>query len=109
MSEPTKISSKPDAFKARMAAAQADGRPELPHQCRGRPFTEAEQNFAVALMSIYADGVKSEVALAEALGSRGVLRPSSQQPDWTAENITSELKGLNADFDEAYQQNGFGA
>lgn len=100
---------KPDAFKARMAGARASGRPELANQCRGRALTEAEERLADALMEAYADGANVEEAVAAALAAKGVLRPSSEKPDWTADNLAAELKSLNADLDAAYQENGFGA
>ena len=105
MSEGTK----PDAFKARMAEAQASGRPELAHQSLGRALSEAEDRLADALMAVYAEGAEGEDAVATALVDKGVLRPSSQKADWTAENLAAELQALNADLDTAYQENGFGA
>ena len=100
---------KPDAFKARMAEARASGRPELANQCRGRPLSETEDRLADALMAIYAEGATGEEALAAALAAKGVLRPSSQEADWTAANLAAELESLNADLDAAYEDNGFGA
>lgn len=109
MSNATRPSPRPDAFKEMMAAARAAGRPELAHQGRGRPLTEAEDAFAETLMAIYAEGIKGEAALAKALTTRKVIRPSSGKPDWTAETLAAELKALNADLDAAYLENGFGA
>jgi hypothetical protein len=100
---------RPDAFKARMAEAQAEGRPELANQSRGRPLSKAEQHLANAMMTIFADGTTGEAALALALTARGIVRPSSEKVDWTADNIASEFQALGANLDEAYQQNGFGA
>ena len=100
---------KPDAFKARMAEAQATGRPELAHQSLGRPLSETEDSLAEALMAVYAEGATGEKAVATALVARGVLRPSSKAADWTAENLATELQTLNSDLDAAYQDNGFGA
>lgn len=100
---------RPDAFKEMMAAARATGRPELAYQGRGRTLSQTEDNFAEALMAIYAEGVTGEAALAEALVTRNVIRPSSGKSDWTAETLATELNALNADLDAAYQKNGFGA
>ena len=100
---------KPDAFKARMAEAQASGRPELAHQSLGRALSDAENSFAEALMAVYAEGASGEEAVAAELVAKGVLRPSSKVSDWTAENLAAELQALNADLDAAYQDNGFGA
>lgn len=100
---------RPDAFKEMMAAARAAGRPELAHQGRGRPLTQAEDDFAEALMAIYAEGITGEADLAEALVARAVIRPSSGKPDWTAETLAAELEAINAELDAAYLDNGFGA
>lgn len=102
-------SNRPDAFKEMMQAARAAGRPELAHQGRGRPLTEAEDALADALMAIYDEGKSGEADLAEALAARKVARPSTGTPDWTAETLAAELKAINADLDAAYQENGFGA
>lgn len=99
----------PDAFKARMAEAQAAGRPELARQSLGRPLTEEEDLLADALMAIYAEGASGEKSVAAALVARGVIRPSSKRTDWTAENLAAELRRLNASLDGAYRENGFGA
>lgn len=100
---------RPDAFKAMMAAARAAGRPELAHQGRGRPLTKAEDDLADAMMEIYSERITGQDALAQALVKRGVIRPSSGKPDWTGETLAAELLALNADFDAAYLENGFGA
>lgn len=100
---------RPDAFKAMMAAARAAGRPELANQGRGRELTTPEDDFAEALMAIYGEGITGEAALAEALVARNIARPSSGTPDWTADTLASELKAINADLDAAYLENGFGA
>ncbi|WP_224814732.1 recombinase-like helix-turn-helix domain-containing protein [Hasllibacter sp. MH4015] len=100
---------RPDAFKELMAAARVSGRPELAHQGRGRPLTQAEDDFAEALMAIYGDGVQGAPDLAKALAMRNVTRPSSGKADWTADTLEEELKAINADLDQAYAENGFGA
>lgn len=100
---------RPDAFKEMMAAARAAGRPELAHQGRGRPLTQAEDDFADALMAVYAEGITGEAPVADALAARKVIRPSSGKPDWTAETLAAELQAINADLDAAYLENGFGA
>ena len=100
---------KPDAFKARMALAQAEGRPELAHQSLGRALSETEDALADAMMAVYAAGAEDAEALAKGLAEQGVARPSSGTADWTAENLAAELQALNEDFDAAYQKHGFGA
>ena len=99
----------PDAFKALMAEERASGRPELAHQSLGRSLSAAEDHLADALMAIYGEGASDEGAIAAALTAKGVARPSSGQPDWTAENLAEALQMLNTDLDAAYQENGFGA
>lgn len=98
-----------DAFKTMMAEARASGRPELAHQSLGRPLSDAESDFADALMAIYAEGVSAPEAIAAALSARGVPAPSDGRKNWTADGLAQELKALNADLDAAYQENGFGA
>ncbi|MFK7752254.1 MAG: recombinase-like helix-turn-helix domain-containing protein [Sedimentitalea sp.] len=106
--EPTN-SPRPDAFKARMAQAQAAGRPELAHQSLGRELSASEDQFAGALMAIYGEGISAQKDVATALVARGIVRPSSQTVDWTGENLAAELQALNTDLDDAYRENGFGA
>lgn len=100
---------KPDAFKARMAEAQASGRPELAHQSLGRALSSAEEQFADALMAAYAEGASSAEEAARALAVRGIARPSTGATDWTADALVTELQSLNAGLDRAYSENGFGA
>ena len=100
---------KPDAFKAVMAAAKFElGRPELPYQSRGRPLTPAEEALADALMEVYSGGAVGPDAVAAALAQKGIASPMSGSTDWTGERVASELAALNADLDQAYQDNGFG-
>ena len=100
---------KPDAFKAVMAASQREqGRPELAHQSLGRTLSPQEEALADALMEIYAQGISGPDAVAAALAERAVASPSSGSTDWTAESVASELAALNADLDQAYEENGFG-
>ena len=101
---------KPDAFKAVLAAAQSElGRPELAHQSVGRPLSANEEALADALMEIHATGVSGPEALAAALTEKGVAAPSTGEASWTAESVAAELAALNADLDRAYEENGFGA
>lgn len=100
---------KPDAFKAVMAAAKFElGRPELPYQSLGRKLSPAEEALADALMEIYASGASGPDAVAAALAQKAVASPISGRTDWTADSLASELAALNADLDQAYQNNGFG-
>lgn len=106
----TSNGSRPDAFKALMAEAQAKpGQPELAHQSLGRPLSEAEVGLAEALMAVYAEGVFESDAVAAALTARGTVVPSTRETTWTAQSLEGELRALNVDLDAAYQENGFGA
>ena len=109
MSNQGSAAARPDAFKARMAEAQAAGRPELAHQSLGRTLSEVEERFADALMAVYAEGVSDGGQVAEALAAKGIARPSTGTADWTSEVLAAELLTLNADLDKAYEDNGFGA
>lgn len=101
---------RPDAFKARMATAQSEfGKPELARQCQGRPLTDEETDFAEALMAIYAEGISDQAFVAAALQTREIPMPSSSKTDWSKETLATELQRLNADLDQAYLENGFGA
>lgn len=96
-----------DAFKARMVAEMAEpGNERLAHQSLGRSLTSAESDFADALMEAYADGAISPAEIAENLTARGVAKPSSGRPDWTAKGLEAELAILNNDLDAAYVENG---
>ena len=109
MAEQASNGVKPDAFKAMMAEAKAAGRPELAGQSLGRSLSDAESQFADALMSIYEEGTSGADAIAQALLDKDVRRPSTGVSDWTPQILEAELVALNADLDEAYQTNGFGA
>ena len=99
-----------DAFQDRLAEVGAgNARPELSHQSRGRPLSEAEDALAGAMMEIYADGASDVPALAAALAERGIVAPISGRTDWDAPLVAEELAAINADMDEAYRENGFGA
>ena len=111
MSSDREITTAPkDAFNDRLAqVGQGNARPELGHQSRGRPLSEAEAGLADAMMAIYADGTHDPAALAEALVERGIAAPRSGRTDWDVDLLADELAALNADLDAAYAENGFGA
>ena len=102
-------SERPDAFKALMEDARANGRPELAHQSLGRPLSEAENAFADALMEIYAEGAGASEEIAAALVARGIEMPLSGGTGWTGDSLAAELRALNEDMDAAYQTGGLGA
>ncbi len=108
MSEMTH-SERPDAFKALMEDARANGRPELAYQSLGRPLSEAESAFADALMEIYAEGAMTPAEIAAAMVARGIEMPLSGGTGWTGDTLAAELRALNEDMDAAYQAGGFGA
>ncbi|RMF36092.1 MAG: hypothetical protein D6754_12045 [Alphaproteobacteria bacterium] len=100
-----------DPFHARLSAARAAAGPRDPaHQSRGGRAPEpAEEALADALMEIYAEGVQDQEAVAAELTRRGVEAPISGRHMWDAELLMSELARLNARFDEAYAEGGYGA
>lgn len=102
--------SAPDAFKAQLTVAgQETGQPDLAHQSLGRSLSEAEAEFARALMAIYAEGVVDQAEIAKALSKGATVAPTTGSKDWTAESLEHELRELNDDFDSAYKNSGFGA
>lgn len=99
-----------DAFKDRLSERARDtSRPDLAHQCQGRPLTEVEVAFAEALMAIYATGTHDYPAVAAALADRALPAPMSGRTDWTEALLAEELTAINADLDAAYEANGYGA
>ena len=99
-----------DAFKAVMAAAQAqEGRAALAHQSLGRPVSAREAALAAAMMEIYAGGVTDLARVARQLAERGVTAPVSGRTDWDADLLETELRQANESFDAAYRDHGFGA
>ena len=102
--------SQSDAFRDKLAKAQAaTGRPELAHQSVGREVTEAEKALATAMMDIYGDGAITLTEVAVKLTERGVTAPASCVTTWDAATLEAELKHANANLDDSYQTNGYGA
>lgn len=99
-----------DAFKDRLSQRAHDtSRPALAHQSRGRELTEPETALATALMEVMGQRVHDFAAVAAELARRGVVAPVSGRRDWDLALLTDELTALNADFDAAYAENGYGA
>lgn len=99
-----------DIFREKIAAEIAcEKSAKLAHQSLGRPLSEAEGALADALLAIYTEGFTTPEAVAKKLTANQVAVPSSGGVVWTAELLHSELKRLNQDLDEAYQQQGSGA
>lgn len=99
-----------DAFKDRLAEAQAaTGRPELAHQSLGRKLGAAEKDLASAMMEIYGAGAANLTEVAEKLTERGVKAPATGRVVWDAASLEAELKAANAELDDSYQANGYGA
>ena len=99
-----------DAFKDRLAQRAHDtSRPALAHQSRGRALTDAENALAAALMEIYGTGEQDFGRVAAALAGKGLTAPVSGRKDWSEALLAEELAALNADFDAAYQDHGYGA
>ncbi|WP_346913780.1 recombinase-like helix-turn-helix domain-containing protein [uncultured Roseibium sp.] len=99
-----------DLFKDRLSQKAFDtSRPALAHQSRGRELTEVEEKLAEALMEIYGAGAADYAAVATALTDRKVVAPISGKTDWTEALLSEELTAINAEFDSAYLENGYGA
>jgi len=99
-----------DAFKDRLSQRALDtSRPALAHQSRGRPLTPNETALAAAMMDVMRAGEQDFANLAAALTQRGIVAPISGRTDWSLELLQSELTALNADFDVAYAEHGYGA
>jgi len=99
-----------DAFRDRLSQRARDtGRPDLAHQCRGRPLSAGEEALASAMMEIYASGEAGFAALARGLTERGIIAPNSGRADWDEALLAAELAAINAGLDAAYEAEGYGA
>lgn len=99
-----------DAFKDRLAQRASDtSRPALAHQCRGRDLEPQEVAFASTLMEIYGNGTHDFDAVAAALTERKFEAPRSGKTEWTAQLLHEELASTNAQLDQSYAENGYGA
>lgn len=83
--------------------------PRLARQSLARPLSAAEQALAVELEAVFAAGTHDFAAVADALQSKGVVRPSGSHEPWTLASLESELATLNASLDAAYAKDGIGA
>jgi hypothetical protein len=81
----------------------------LAHQSRARDLTAAELALARALEDVFAAGTHAFPAVAQALQSKGVVRPSGAAEPWTEASLASELSAINRSLDGAYAQHGIGA
>ncbi|MFL6797784.1 MAG: recombinase-like helix-turn-helix domain-containing protein [Xanthobacteraceae bacterium] len=81
----------------------------LKHQSLGRPLTGEERALADALEAVFRTGEQDFEAVARALETRGVKRPSGTPGAWTAAALEQELAAINASLDAAYAENGIGA
>jgi Recombinase-like helix-turn-helix domain len=81
----------------------------LKHQSLGRPLSAEERALAEALEAVFRAGEQDFEAVARALESRGVKRPSGATGPWTAAVLEQELATINASLDSAYAENGIGA
>ena len=99
-----------DAFKDRLSQRARDtSRPALAHQSRGRALSAPEQALADALMEIMGARQHDFAAIAAALADRGIVAPLSGRRNWDLALLTAELTALNAEFDTAYLDHGYGA
>ena len=81
----------------------------LKHQSLGRPLSAEERALADALEAVFRSGEQDFEAVARALESRGLKRPSGAAGPWTAAVLEQELATINASLDAAYAENGIGA
>ena len=81
----------------------------LKHQSLGRALTVEERALADALESVFGSGEQDFEAVARALDSRNVKRPSGAMGPWSAAVLEQELAAINASLDKAYAENGIGA
>ena len=99
-----------DAFKDRLSQRARDtSRPALAHQSRGRALTQAEADFAAALMDVYRTGTHDFAAVAAELSRRAIVAPRSGAAEWSVALLKAELAGINAELDAAYAEHGYGA
>ena len=82
---------------------------QLQHQSLGRPLTDDEQAFALALETAFRSGLHDFNDVARALEQDGVKRPSGGVGPWTIDVLEQELKAINSSLDAAYAANGIGA
>jgi hypothetical protein len=82
--------------------------PRLAHQARSRALTGAEQTLAAALEAIFATGTHDFDAVAAALQTKGVARPSGSAEAWTGTGLEQELAAVNAALDAHYARHGIG-
>ena len=83
--------------------------PRLEHQSLSREITESEAALARALEEVFATGTHEFSAVAAALQTKGVARPSGAAGAWTEAVLASELAAVNASLDAAYAKDGIGA
>jgi hypothetical protein len=81
----------------------------LKHQSLGRPLTAEERALADALEAVFGSGEQEFEAVARALESRAVKRPSGAKGPWSAAVLEQELAAINSSLDVAYAENGIGA
>ena len=78
-------------------------------QSRGRKLSKRESAFADALEEIFASGVSDMTDVAEKLTKAAVEAPSAGERTWSVSILQSELKAINASFDAAHNEDGYGA
>ena len=76
---------------------------KLGRQSLARPLREAEAKLAAALEQIFASGRHDFAEVAAGLRELGIARPSGAKDPWSVEALESELRLINASFDDAYK------
>lgn len=74
----------------------------LANQSLRRPLAPVERALADALDVIFGRGEHDFAAVASALQSAGIRRPSGATEPWTDQVLDDELTRINASLDEAY-------
>lgn len=75
---------------------------KLGRQSLRRPLSDAEAKLAAVLEQIFASGRHDFADVAAGLRELGVPRPSGASEPWSVEALESELRLINASFDDAY-------
>ena len=75
---------------------------KLGRQSLRRPLSVAEAKLAEVLEQIFASGRHDFAEVAADLRDLGVPRPSGASEPWSVATLESELRLINASFDDAY-------
>ena len=88
---------------------QPSPNPALRQQSCPAALADDDAALAAALQAIFADDIHAFDAVAAALQTRGIKRPSGNTEAWSVAALTSELARINGALDSAYARDGIGA